>query len=370
MRRAPVAAAVLALVFAAAGPASATTECPPGVPALARGVSVPGVDGSGSWRTAPAGAIDDLVRRGLGHVRLPLKAEAFMSAFASQAETEAALADTRAALDHYLGLGLAVVLDLHGGTALAGRFSDDRVAAFDSVGEAWLALAPVAEAAPRGRVFAEILNEPPVAEDFWLKMTARLVPVLRKAMPDVPFVLSTGGAQRWDALVAAEPASTDPGVIYAVHYYDPMAFTHQGAAAFMAGPIGRLSGIPFPLTGRDPAVTGLERRLRAAGAGEAADYLAAGRDFVFGADTIRADLDRVGAWSRRTGVPVVIGEFGVLADAAPTADRAAWIGTVARAAEAACLGWTHWELTAGFGLVDPATGALDPTLAEALLPAR
>ncbi len=57
----------------------------------------------------------------------------------------------------------------------------------------------------------------------------------------------------------------------------------------------------------------------------------------------------------------------MLQNKAPRNDRVAWLATVARAAEAACLGWTHWELDQGFGILDR-SGALDPAALDALLP--
>jgi hypothetical protein len=52
---------------------------------------------------------------------------------------------------------------------------------------------------------------------------------------------------------------------------------------------------------------------------------------------------RAGDWARRHRQAVVLNEFGVLAGA-PVVDRLYWLEAVRRAAEQACLGWTHWDM--------------------------
>lgn len=365
IRTAGLLAAGVLVAGLASARAAEPSACPPDHPALARGINVPGVDGRGNWRKAPAAVLDDLAARGLTHVRLPVKAEALMPAFAGPAAINATVADVAAALDAHLARVEAVVVDLHGGGPLGDLTARDPAAATDAVSAAWERLAPVLAARPAGRVYAEMLNEPRAEADDWHAMAARILPRMRAAMPDVPIVISTGGAQRWDALAAESPPD-DPKLVYAVHYYDPMVFTHQGAA-FLDGPIARLGSVPYPLDGADPRIARLEAERRDAGDAEAADYLAAGRSYRFGEADIRHAMDAVGAWSKRHRVPVVIGEFGVLQDRAPAPDRIAWLAAVARAAEAACLGWTHWELDQGFGILDRA-GRPDPAAVDALLP--
>lgn len=364
-RKAGLLAAGALLAGLVSAQAAEPSACPPAHPALARGINVPGVDGRGNWLKASPAVLDELAARGLTHVRLPVKAEALMPAFADPAAIEATVADVAAALDAHLARVEAVVVDLHGGAPLGDLTARDPAASADEVSAAWDRLAPVLTARPAGRVYAEMLNEPRAEANDWHAMAARILPRMRAAMPEVPIVISTGGAQRFDAL-AAETPPADPNVVYAVHYYDPMVFTHQGAA-FLDGPIARLGSVPYPLEGADPRIARLEAQRRDAGDAEAADYLAAGRSYRFGEGDIRQAMDAVGAWSKRHGVPVVIGEFGVLQDRAPPSDRIAWMAAVARAAEAACLGWTHWELDQGFGILDR-SGRLDPAAVDALFP--
>ena len=71
----------------------------------------------------------------------------------------------------------------------------------------------------------------------------------------------------------------------------------------------------------------------------------------------------------RHGRPVIVNEFGVLKWGADAASRLRWLSAVREAAEARCIGWTHWDLQDGFGLLaedlEPDGAALD-----ALLPRR
>ncbi|BBE72017.1 glycoside hydrolase family 5 protein [Oharaeibacter diazotrophicus] len=358
-------AAALAGVLAAAMPAEAA--CSLRWPALARGVSAPGVDGSGARAQASDAILRTLRAGGMRHVRLPVKAENLMARFADAATRQATLADARAAYGRLRRFGFAVVLDLHGGEAMNALLASDPAAAGDAIVEAWGRLAPIVVKAPAGMAFAEVLNEPGIEDASWAAVLKGVLPRLRTLMPKTPLVVSLGGPQRADVLVASAPPVTG-NVVYAVHYYDPFAFTHQGAG-FADAVLGVLHGIPFPFHGDDPRVLALEASLRAAGYTAAADYLASVRAMVFDGTRVGRDLAAVAAWGRRNRVPVILGEFGVLADDAPAADRALWLRTVARRAEASCLGWTHWSLTGGFGMIDPATGALDRPTLGALLPA-
>ncbi len=362
----PILAAVL-LAATLAGPAAAgTPDCPiaPGDP-LSRGISLVGWFDDTPARPPEPRLLADLARRGLTHVRLPVRAETVSPRFAAEDTIDRRRRDLAAALDRLLGLGLAVVVDLHGGERFQRLLAEDPVAGAAAVAEAWRGLAPLVATRPPGRVFAEILNEPPLDDARWLALqtdlVARLAPVLGAATP----ILSTGGPQRVERLAESSPSAA-PGV-WAVHYYDPMVFTHQGADWMRPNPIADLSGVPFPFRGTDPRVVALGRAARLAGRTETAAYVASLAPVVWGTAEIERDMARLGVWSRTNHRPVVIGEFGVLARA-PATDRRAWLAAVVDAAAKNCLGWTHWEYRDGFGFLDSATGRVDEAILSALLP--
>jgi endoglucanase len=359
-------AALLAVLPVVGSAAAGTPDCPiaPGDP-LSRGISLVGWFDDTPARPPDPRLLADLAGRGLTHVRLPVRAETVSPRFAAKAEIDRHRRDLSDALDRLLGLGLAVVVDLHGGERFQRLLAEDPAAGAAAVADAWRGLAPLVASRPAGRVFAEILNEPPLDDARWLPLqadlVARLAPILGTATP----ILSTGGPQRVERL-AESPPSPAPGV-WAVHYYDPMVFTHQGADWMRPDPIADLSGVPFPFRGADERVVALGRAARLDGRRATATYVASLAPVVWGIAEIERDMARLGAWSRANRRPVVIGEFGALATA-PAADRRTWLATVVDAAEKNCLGWTHWEYRDGFGFLDPATGRVDEAILSALLP--
>ncbi len=81
---------------------------------------------------------------------------------------------------------------------------------------------------------------------------------------------------------------------------------------------------------------------------------------------IKTELATVAAWARDHKVAVLINEFGVLNfDVDPWA-RADWLRAVRNAAEHHCFGWTHWDFSDGFAVVDPRTTLPDPFILDAL----
>lgn len=351
-----------------AGTEAATPEaitCKPLRPELARGFSLTG------WFDEPVARLPDfptlktLAARGMTHVRLPIAAESVSPRFTRASEIDLRRRQIETGIDLLVGLGYAVVVDLHGGARLEALLRSDPKAAEDAVVRAWEVLGPGIEKRARSRVMAEVLNEPPVSDSVWRDAQTRIVAAMRKTMPTTTLVVSTGGPQRVERLTASQPIA-DRNTVYAVHYYDPMLFTHQGAEWIRPDPIGWLRNVPFPTKAGDPRMPALVKSLRSAGLTRSADYLAGFSNRSFVAEDVRRDMDALGAWSRTHGRAVVIGEFGVYRPHVAAADRKAWLAAVTSGAAANCVGWTHWEYRDGFGLADSVTGRLDETTLSGL----
>ena len=362
------AAAVLVAASAFADDRSPPT-CPTAFPELARGFSLTGWLDEAVARPPDFVQLKALRERGFLHVRLPIAAESVMGRFTPAATIAAQRLAIGAALDRLATLGFAVVVDLHGGARLDDLFRRDPAAARDAVIEAWRGLGPLVEARVERRVVAEVLNEPPLGDAAWAEMQATIVAAMRREMPRATFVVSTGGPQRVERLTAATPIA-DRNTVYAVHYYDPMVFTHQGADWLRPDPIAALTGVPFPLRGSDPRLAGFAETARAKGARDVVALIdgLAGREFDVA--EIERHMRALGDWSRANGRSVVIGEFGVYRAHAAPADRLGWLVAVRGAAEANCLGWTHWEYRDGFGLIDAKSGEADEAVLTALLGRR
>ena len=356
------AVATLVVVLGAASPVVAAEEaeaaCVRAHPELARGFSLTGwFDGRVS-RPPDFAVLADLRARGMTHVRLPIAAESVMTRFTPAAAVAQRRRVIAAGIDALLARGYAVVVDLHGGERLGALFDQDPEAARAAIVQAWTGLGPIVEKRAARKVSAEILNEPPLGDAAWTAMQAKIVAAVRPVMPTATLVVSTGGPQRVERLAASTPIG-DRNTVYAVHYYDPMAFTHQGAEWIRPDPIGWLHDVPFPILASDPRLSSLIRQLRAAGQTRVADYVASLMGRSFGPTDVANDMRALGAWSRKHGRAVVLGEFGAYRPHVAAAHRTAWLAAVTTAANANCLGWTHWDYRDGFGLVDGRTGKPD-----------
>ncbi|MDK9697132.1 MAG: glycoside hydrolase family 5 protein [Siculibacillus sp.] len=361
------AATVFAAASAFAAPPGAV--CPPAHPELARGFSLTGWFDEPIARPPDFAVLKALRDRGFLHVRLPVAAERMMARFTPAATITAERRAIGEGLDRLAALGFAVVVDLHGGARLGELFRRDPIAARDAVIEAWRVLGPLVEARVGRAVAAEVLNEPPVEDAVWAPLQERIVVAMRREMPTATFVVSTGGPQRVERLTAATPIA-DANTVYAVHYYDPMVFTHQGADWLKPDPIGSLTGVPFPIASGDPRIAAIATSPAAKSDPAVGTYLGGLAGLSFGVSDVERHMRALGDWSRATGRPVVIGEFGVYRDHAKPADRLAWLAAVRGAAEANCLGWTHWEYRDGFGLIDGRTGEPDEAVLSALVDRR
>jgi len=127
-------------------------------------------------------------------------------------------------------------------------------------------------------------------------------------------------------------------------------FTHQGLD-WSNDPLRDLHDVPFPLSRADRKAERLLQELRVAGRTAAAEDLAKALREPWDARRVAGEVARAGDWARRHRQAVVLNEFGVLAWKAPVVDRLYWLETVRRAAEQACLGWTHWDYADAFGFV-------------------
>ncbi len=143
----------------------------------------------------------------------------------------------------------------------------------------------------------------------------------------------------------------DANVVYAVHFYDPMVFTHQGLDWSADDPLRFLQGVPFPAQLTDPAVGRLLQRLAMEGRAAAAAQLMVQLRRPWTDERIDAEFARAQAWAAGQRTAVIVNEFGVLSWKAAPAARVRWLAAVRRAAERHCIGWAHWDYADGFGFV-------------------
>jgi endoglucanase len=179
----------------------------------------------------------------------------------------------------------------------------------------------------------ELLNEPrdAMTAERWNRLLSRALDAVRERDRNRTVVVGPARMNSLDALPELElPA--DDHLAATVHYYEPMAFTHQGAAW---------------TPGAD--------RWRGTTWGSDADH-----------DAVRSDLARAAAWANQQGVEMFIGEFGSY-DQADLASRVAWTWCVRLQAERLGLSWCYWDFGTDFGVYDAEDGSWRKPLRSALL---
>jgi endoglucanase len=331
--------------------------------ALSRGFNADGWI-TGSQSPPPLKLLLELRKAGMTHVRLPVPAEHIMLRFASKADQNARLDAVDAAVTTLISLGYHVSIDLHAGEQFNRLHRQEPAAAMQAMKGAWSGLARIIRRHPADRIFAELLNEPDLDAERWQREVEELGLFVRRLLPDTTMIVGPVNWQRADSLPGFRPLN-DLNVVYAIHFYDPMAFTHQ-AHWDPKDPLHYIRGLPYPIRAEDPDVLKLRRELADDKNSKALALL----DRAVPDEGIDKWLEPAAAWQQQFSRPIIINEFGVLKAGAPRESRLRWLGSVVSYARQHCWGWTHWELSQGFGLVGDDPGKADTGVLRALLGGR
>jgi len=257
------------------------------------------------------------------------------------------------ALDMILAQGLAVIVDVHPSDEFKVRLnSNDRQ--IEAFGKFWRALAQHLSTRDPERVFLEVINEPMVEDGYrWFGMQGKLISAVRSGAPHHTIIAS---GHRWSGiaeLLFLQPYA-DRNIIYNFHFYEPMAFTHQGAS-WAGGNLSFYKNIPYPSNPEsiskvldtiqdDPARYNLLRY---------------GED-GWNATRIDREIGMAAAWAAKYQLPLTCNEFGTFRKFAPPADRAVWIRDMRTALEKYGIGWTMWDYAGGFAVVNKQNGHATP----------
>jgi endoglucanase len=364
-----IAAAAALALFAPQALRAACIETRHAVPparlqAMARGFNLAGqLDTAGAALMRPE-LLRRLYQQGMRYIRLPVPAEAVMPQFTAATAIESRLQDVNRVTGQLTGIGYAVMIDLHPGAQFNALHRDRPAEAMTALKAAWSSLARVVGRFPPDRIFAELLNEPDVSAERWNADLPQLATFVRQLLPDTTLIAGPVNWQRADSLPDFKPLD-DPNIVYALHFYDPMAFTHQGHWD-MNDPLSDIRKLPFPVARDDTTVIGLRMKLQAEQKQRALRELDAAIALSENGDLVARQLDPALRWQDRYRRPLIINEFGVLKHHAPAASRTAWIRSVAGFAEANCMGWAHWEFAQGFGMLNERQ-ELDEDTVRALL---
>ena len=195
------------------------------------------------------------------------------------------------------------------------------------------------------RFFFELINEPKVQDRYdWIGIEIQVVKAIRQI--DQQHTILASGAN-WDGLedLLDTEALPDSNVIYTFHFYEPYAFTHQGAM-WADSELPYYKDIPYPAT---PEL--IAQKLRSIPSDRARYRL-----YLYGAGGwnragIGQRLAFAADWGRERHVPVICNEFGAYAETTPADSRARYLEDVRSALEQQGIGWAMWDWSGNSGLV-------------------
>lgn len=193
------------------------------------------------------------------------------------------------------------------------------------------------------KIVFEFLNEPRLST--WPVVQSDIISKLRdNSIPNV--ILATNiESSTIDSLIKLSKVN-DNKVIYTFHFYEPIAFTHQGFQHATGWEwIAQIYGLAYPyeqanwneVYGRVNDETALY-------------VLDQYRLENWNNSKITSRITTVDTWRQRVGVQVVMGEFGVICSYLPAESKIAWIRDVRTAAEQRNIPWSLWADDYCFGL--------------------
>jgi len=187
-----------------------------------------------------------------------------------------------------------------------------------------------------GNLIFEILNEPnaSLTPQLWNQYLGEAITLIRQTNPGRTLMIGPANWYSISSLNSLTLPADDKNIIVSVHYYNPFAFTHQGA----------------------DWVAGSNAWLGTTWTGTPAEQQAVVRDISTAAN-----------WGTAHDRPLNLGEFGAYSRA-DMPSRARWTDFVARTAEANDMSWHYWEFISGFGAYDGAANAWNASLLSALIP--
>ena len=244
MRFAPVtaAAAVLLLCSAPLAARDGVDSLPVG-PCINIGnhLESPAENGWGGARIGDAD-FRNIAAAGFQTVRIPVRWDSHAAGTAPHTIDSAWLKRVEAVVDGALDAGLNVILDSHNFEGLHEHPDDNR----DELAALWSQIAARFADRPTDRLWFEIENEPhhQLANANLPHIFAPALAEIRKSNPDRPVIV---GGEFWSGIdsLATLNLPDDPHMIPTFHYYEPFAFTHQGADwPEEKQPLGRVYGGP------------------------------------------------------------------------------------------------------------------------------
>ena len=268
-----------------------------------------------------------IAKAGFDTVRIPVRWDEHISSNPPYTIDPARLQRVIDVVGQAQGAGLGVVLDVHHYRDLMANVTPQTSERFLAI---WSQISQAFAAAPPS-VYFELLNEPTDADMGELNaLFAQALQIIRRTNPTRAVMM---GGNRWNSIDTLGDVRfpRDPYLVATYHDYGPHEFTHQGASwDENAPPLGQKWG--------------------------------SRKDW----DDLRQVIAQASAFKNRTGLPVFVGEFGVI-NTVPDTERAQWIKARRTAMEQAGLSWCVWDYSAAFNSYDMKRKRWKPVILDALV---
>lgn len=235
------------------------------------------------------------------------------------------------AVDLAIKNGMVVVLNAHHWDAIYDKNPDTEI---PCLLEVYRQMMTEVVKFPAESLIVETLNEPrgKLTSAKWNVLVDSIVNIVRAADPQRVVMVGTHNYNNASAASLLKLPTDATNLIVTFHYYDPFAFTHQGAT--FVNP-------QYP-TGKEWTATFGEMR------------------------TIKNVFASIKEWADSKGVPVYLGEFGAY-EAADSVSRETWTSFMVNLAGKMGFGWAYWEFCSGFGVYDEISGTWKDYLMRSLL---
>jgi endoglucanase len=220
--------------------------------------------------------------------------------------------------------------------------------------ELWRALAAHFASTDPEQVFFGIMQEPFQDDTYhWQGIQNEVARTIRSQAPRHTIIATGDRLSTLDDLLAIEPIGL-ANVIYEFHFYQPHAFTHQGAdwSSVFLPPLRQ---IPYP-SSPEAVSSKLDEEPTVAGKYFLAQYGLERWD----AARLEAMIAYAAKWSQLYHVPVYCSEFGAMRLHADPSMRAQYLRDLRVALEGNHMGWAITEYQGSFGLVTKENGVTTP----------
>ncbi len=303
--------------------------------------------------------VDLAAAQGFDHIRIPISWHHYLSRKDGLITISPKLTDEiDPIIDRALEKGLHVIIDWHHFDPLT---SDPDAYQLRFV-DGWKAIAKRYGDRPDSLWF-ELINEPKdnLTTERLNLLQAHAIEAIRRIDPDRTLLVTTGLWGSIDELPKLRLPADDDNLIVTVHNYAPFDFTHQGASwtgmtdlkhVRYPGPPKTPLAVPDSLKGRGDIVNFINDYNTLEGDKNPSSLAA-----------ITPPFDAAAKWSKQTGRPIHLGEFGVVTSADPE-NRIRYIRDMRTLAEDRDIPWTLWDWKAGFAYWDEKNNT--PLLREAI----